>query len=220
MLCNVVLDAVRVTLNDPNDTVYPSDQKIAALNEGIRALGIYRPDSAAYTTNLSLVAGTRQDLPSDCVRLLRAVRNRSGSAGVTIGKAVRLMDVSRLDDRNQDWHTSTGDAVLEYGYEATNPKVVWVYPGVPSGATNRYLEVFYQRSIPEVTSGSDSFPLDETYSVAVKEWMLYALWGGDDDTSPNYSKALKRQESFFNLLNVRSQTDAVSPSNDKARSAG
>lgn len=219
MLCSVIIDSARSTLNDPNDTVFSAAQKIAALNEAIRALSIYRPDSSVYTSNITLVAGTRQDLPTDCIRLLRAVRNRTGSGGTTIGKSVRLMDVARIDDRNQDWHTSTGDAVLEYGYESENPKVLWVYPGVPANPTNRYLEIFYQRAIPEVSAGTDTFPVDETYSVAVREWVLYVLWGGDDETSPNYNKALKRQESFFSLLSIRSKTDEALPSNDKARSA-
>jgi hypothetical protein len=43
--------------------------------------------------------------------------------------------------------------------------------------------------------------------VAVQEWMLYSLWGGDDEQSPNYTKGLKRYESFFNLLGVKKQAD-------------
>ena len=45
------------------------------------------------------------------------------------------------------------------------------------------------------------------YSVAIQEWMLYSLWGGDDEQSPNYTKGLKRYESFLICLVLKKQAD-------------
>ena len=105
--------------------VYSLSQKEQALNEAIRAVSLHRPDSAATTTNVELVSGTKQSLPSDCVRLIRVIRNKSGSGGTTTGKSVRLMDLNRISDRVVDWHNVTGDDVLEYGYEQSNQSVFW-----------------------------------------------------------------------------------------------
>ena len=215
MLCSAILNTVRTITNDPNDVVYSLSQKEQALNEAIRAVSLHRPDSAATTTNVALVSGTKQSLPSDCVRLIRVIRNKSGSGGTTTGKSVRLMDLNRISDRVVDWHNVTGDDVLEYGYEQNNQSVFWVYPHIGS-ASDKFVEVIYQRSIPDVVS-ADTFPINDLYSVAVKEWMLYSLWSSDNEQSPNYAMALKKLEVFFTLLGLKGESDKNSPSDEKSR---
>jgi hypothetical protein len=195
MLCSEILNTVRTITNDPNDVVYSLSQKEQALNEAIRAVSLHRPDSAATTTNVALVSGTKQSLPSDCVRLIRVVRNKSGAGATTTGKSVRLMDLNRISDWVVDWHNVTGDDVLEYGYEQSNQNTFWVYPHIGS-ASNKFVEVIYQRSIPDVVS-ADTFPINDLYSVAVKEWMLYSLWSSDNEQSPNYQAALKKTRDIF-----------------------
>ena len=215
MLCSAILNTVRTITNDPNDVVYSLLQKEQALNEAIRAVSLHRPDSAAITTNVALVSGTKQSLPSDCVRLIRVIRNKSGSGGTTTGKSVRLMDLNRISDRVVDWHNVTGDDVLEYGYEQSNQSVFWVYPHI-GAASNKFVEVIYQRSIPDVVS-ADTFPINDLYSVAVKEWMLYSLWSSDNEQSPNYAMALKKLEVFFTLLGLKGESDKNSPNDEKSR---
>lgn len=215
MLCSAILNTVRTITNDPNDVVYSLSQKEQALNEGIRAVSLHRPDSAATTANVALVPGTKQSLPSDCVRLIRVVRNKSGSGATTTGKSVRLMDLNRISDRVVDWHNVTGDEVLEYGYEQSNQNTFWVYPHIGS-AVNKFVEVIYQRSIPDVVS-ADTFPINDLYSVAVKEWMLYSLWSSDNEQSPNYQMALKKLEVFFTILGLKGESDKNSPNDEKSR---
>ena len=215
MLCSAILNTVRTITNDPNDVVYSLSQKEQALNEAIRAVSLHRPDSAAITTNVALVSGTKQSLPIDCVRLIRVIRNKSGSGGTTTGKSVRLMDLNRISDRVVDWHNVTGDDVLEYGYEQSNQSVFWVYPHI-GAASNKFVEVIYQRSIPDVVS-ADTFPINDLYSVAVKEWMLYSLWSSDNEQSPNYAMALKKLEVFFTLLGLKGESDKNSPNDEKSR---
>ena len=215
MLCSAILNIVRTITNDPNDVVYSLSQKEQALNEAIRAVSLHRPDSAAITTNVALVSGTKQSLPSDCVRLIRVIRNKSGPGGTTTGKSVRLMDLNRISDRVVDWHNVVGDDVLEYGYEQSNQSVFWVYPHI-GAASNKFVEVIYQRSIPDVVS-ADTFPINDLYSVAVKEWMLYSLWSSDNEQSPNYAMALKKLEVFFTLLGLKGESDKNSPNDEKSR---
>lgn len=215
MLCQVIIDSVSVTINDPNHVVFSEAQKITALNEAILATAMYRPDATVMMANIAIVAGTKQTLPNDAVRLLRVVRNINNT---TAGKTVRLMSLDRISDRVSDWHNKTGSEILEYAYETTNPLVFWVFPSL-TDITNRYLEVVYQKALTPISASSETFPINNVYFPAVKEWMLYVLWGGDDEQSPNYNKALKRQESFFNLLQVKTASDTNSPSDSKARVA-
>ena len=114
-----------------------------------------------------------------------------------------------------DWHNVTGDDVLEYAYDQYNQNVFWVYPHIGS-ASDKFVEVIYQRSIPDVVS-ADTFPINDLYSVAVKEWMLYSLWSSDNEQSPNYAMALKKLEVFFTLLGLKGESDKNSPSDEKSR---
>lgn len=215
MLCSEILNAVRTITNDPNDVVYSLSQKEQALNEGIRAVSLHRPDSAAVTADITLVPGTKQSLPSDCVRLIRIVRNKSGASASTIGKSIRLMDLNRISDRVVDWHNVTGNDVLEYAYDPNNQTVFWVYPHIGL-ASNKFVEAIYQRSIPSVVS-SDTFPINDLYSVAVKEWMLYSLWSSDNEQSPNHQAAIKKLEVFFTLLGLKGESDKNAPNDEKSR---
>jgi len=215
MLCSEILNTVRTITNDPNDVVYSLSQKEQALNEAIRAVSLHRPDSAAVTANVALVSGTKQSLPIECVRLIRIVRNKSGAGATTIGKSIRLMDLNRISDRVVDWHNVVGNDVLEYAYDQYNQNVFWVYPHI-GDAVNKFVEVIYQRSIPDVVS-ADTFPINDLYSVAVKEWMLYSLWSSDNEQSPNYAMALKKLEVFFTLLGLKGESDKNSPNDQKSR---
>ena len=82
-----------------------------------------------------------------------------------------------------DWHeTVTNGDVLEYAYDNSIQNIFWIYPK-PSSFVNKKIELIYQKNISEVTEITDTFPLNDSYSVAVQEWMLYSLWGGDGGAS-------------------------------------
>ena len=108
MLCSVILQNVNFALDDPNNTKFSLTQKILAINSALQALVSYRPDAASYTTMMLLVAGTRQTLPSDGVRLLKVIRNRGQSGLSDAGRAIRKADMLVQDALIPDWHETTG----------------------------------------------------------------------------------------------------------------
>lgn len=207
MLVSDLAASIRRTLNDV-DTVMPTfsnDDITAAVNEAISALCIYRPDAAAKTEVVQLAPGTRQQLPDDGARFIRMIRNR-GADGTGIGRAIRQVDMLTLDDIAPGWHQLSGNYVSEYAFESQSPREYWVYPAVPAGGL--YAEILYSQRFSTVAY-TDPLPVDDVYSQALKEWALYVLWGGDTDSSPNYSQAIGRRDTFFNLLQIRSAADSA-----------
>lgn len=204
MLCSKIIENVNSTINDPSNVSFSLSRKIDVLNEGIKAVVLIRPESSSVYYEHQVQDDTKQTLPSDCFRLLRVIRNINGT---TKGKSIRKMDLDRVSDRVVDWHFSdSASEALEYAYDNTIQNVFWVYPKLQD-VTNRKIELVYQKNVQEVSSTSDAFPINDAYSVAVQEWMLYLLWGGEDEQSATYNKALKRYESFFNLLGIKKQAD-------------
>lgn len=203
MLVSSLVASIRRTLNDADAVTFSDADIVAAVNEAISALCIYRPDAAAKTAVVALTAGTRQTLPSDGVRLVRMVRNR-GTDGTGIGRSIHLGDLKTIDDISPGWHQLSGNYIAEYFFDPASPREYWVYPAVPAGGL--YAEIVYSQRFATVASG-DQLPVDDVYSQPLKEWALYVLWGGDTDGSPNYSQAIGRRDTFFSLLQVRSEAD-------------
>lgn len=211
MLCSVILQNVNFVLDDPNDVKYSLTQKIAAINSALQALVSYRPDAASYTTMMLLVAGTRQTLPSDGVRLLKVIRNRGQSGLSDAGRAIRKADMLVQDALIPDWHETTGQTVIdEYFYDSITPKDFYVYPPAPVSPVIG-VDISYVRVLPTITAGTDTLPVDDYFAPAIQEWMLYSLWCGDDQ-NPNYAVARSHQSTFFQLLQIKAASDgAVNP---------
>lgn len=211
MLCSVILQNVNFVLDDPNDVKYSLRQKIAAINSALQALVSYRPDAASYTTMMLLVAGTRQTLPSDGVRLLKVIRNRGQSGLSDAGRAIRKADMLVQDALIPDWHETTGQTTIdEYFYDSITPKDFYVYPPAPVSPVIG-VDISYVRVLPTITAGTDTLPVDDYFAPAIQEWMLYSLWCGDDQNQ-NYATSLSHQQTFFQLLQIKSSSDgAVNP---------
>lgn len=212
MLCSVILQNVNFVLDDPNNTKFSLTQKIAAINSALQALVSYRPDAASYTTMMLLVAGTRQTLPSDGVRLLKVIRNRGQSGLSDAGRAIRKADMLVQDALIPDWHETTGQTVVdEYFYDSITPKDFYVYPPAPVSPVIG-VDISYVRVLPTITADTDAFPVDDYFAPAIQEWMLYSIMGSDDEQNPNYAVARSHQSTFFQLLQIKAASDgAVNP---------
>ena len=210
MQCSLVINQVRQKLNDPSAVTWSNTVLINALNEALQALVSYRPDAASYTTMMLLVAGTRQTLPSDGVRLLKVIRNKGVSGLSDAGRAIRKADMLVQDALLPDWHLTNGQTVIdEYFYDPLQPKEFYVYPHAPV-SPQIGIDISYVRVLPTITATTDTFPVDDYFAPAIQEWMLYSIWGSDDEQSPNYGAAQGHLQTFFNLLQVKSNSDVAS----------
>lgn len=213
MLCSEILSRIRKKLNDPNATAWTDNSDlIPALNEALQALVSYRPDAASYTAMMLLVAGTRQTLPSDGVRLLKVIRNRGVSGLSDAGRAIRKADMLVQDALIPDWHETTGQTTIdEYFYDSITPKDFYVYPPAPVSPVIG-VDISYVRVLPTITAGTDTLPVDDYFAPAIQEWMLYSIMGSDDEQNPNYAVARSHQSTFFQLLQIKAASDgAVNP---------
>lgn len=208
MQCSVVLAQVRYTLNDPSAATWTdADHLLPALNDALRALVAVRPDAAATTAVKLLVAGTQQTIPDDGVALIRVIRNAGEGGLSTSGKAIRRVDADTLDSSMPTWHGATGQTeVREYTYDDRSPREFYVYPPVANSPTIGVL-LTYVKPPAAISSSSTTFPVDDRFAPAVEAFMLYRLWGGDDESSPNYQAAQAQFSAFQTLLGLRNSGD-------------
>jgi len=212
-----VIDRVQATLQDTTGVRWPVvGELVLWVNDAQREIALLKPDASAKNTTITLATGTKQDLPSDGNRLLRAVRNMSAASGGTGGRAVRLVQREILDAQSPTWHdpTVTGDAahtaiVKHYVYDEQNPRNFYVYPGVSGDA---YLEIIYSAN-PSTVAQGDNLDIPDIYANAVMNYVLYMAYMKDADYAGNSQRAASHFQLFTTSVTGKGQVDALTTPN-------
>lgn len=209
--CQVLIDGVQATqLNDSEKITWSEELLTSALNQALAILALVRPDATAKVFQFSCVAGTRQNLPEDGLRLLKVVRNLSADG--TIGRAVRLVNISDLDSISPNWHAKPqGDFAKEYMFDERAPKWFYVYPPVKKDIK---IEIEYSAKPAEIVDLSQPLPVDIVYMQPLQEFILYKLLSGEGGNGTG----MQHYNTGMSLLGAKPQVDRYnSPNNETNR---
>lgn len=149
-------DRISTQLNDksPQFTRWTQREMVDAANDGQRAIAKYVTSSSARVDVFKLLPGSKQSieriLAADIIPgdgstptevsgtyLQSAIRNM-GSAGVTPGLPIRVMDREVLDTTTPNWHTPPAGpyaGVRGLVFDPRFPKVFYIYPALPSSTS-------------------------------------------------------------------------------------
>jgi hypothetical protein len=212
-----VIDRVQTTLQDTTGVRWPVvGELVLWINDAQREIALLKPDASAKNTTITLASGTKQDIPSDGNRLLRAVRNMSAASGGTGKRSVRLVQREVLDAQTPDWHDPlvSGDAahtniVKHYVYDEQNPRNFYVYPGISGDA---YLEIIYSAN-PSTVAQGDNLDIPDIYANAVMNYVLYMAYMKDADYAGNNQRAASHFQIFTTSITGKGQVDALTTPN-------
>ena len=205
-----VINPCKDILQDADGITYETGQLLDYLNDGQRAVSILRPDASQETVDIQLTAGqTEQDVGG---RRLIDVHYNMGSDGSTPGNAIRQVDRDVKDAFEPDWHTATpAVAIKEFMYDPKIPKKFWVSPPV-HGSTAVFVKLSRAINPANVADITDAITIDDVYSPALQEWILYRAFARDSEQTPNFVRAGQHFKAFFNIMGVKLQADmAVTP---------
>jgi hypothetical protein len=216
-----VIDRVQTVLQDTTGVRWPVVAELVLwINDAQREIALLKPDASAINETVTLVDGTKQDIPSAGNRLLKVVRNMSAASGGTGKRAVRLVDVEVLNGQTPDWHDPTvaGDAahtnvVKHYIYDESNPRNFYVYPGVSGSA---YLEIIYSSNPTTVAQGGN-LSIPDIFANAVMNYVLYMAYMKDAEYAGNSQRANSHFALFTNSITGKGQIDAISNPNMERR---
>ncbi len=212
-----VIDRVQTTLQDTTGVRWPVVSELVLwINDAQREIALLKPDASAKNETLTLATGTKQSIPSDGNRLLRAVRNMSAASNGTGKRSVRLVSREVLDAQTPDWHDPSvgGDAahtsvVKHYIYDEANPRNFYVYPGVSGSA---YLEIIYSAN-PSTVTQSDNLEVPDLYGNAVMNYVLYMAYMKDAEYAGNSQRAANHYQIFTTSVTGKGQVDAITTPN-------
>lgn len=218
---------IRDTLQDTTGVRWLDAELLRYMNDAQREIVNLRPDASSTTTNVALVVGTAQTIPTAGLRLIKVVRNMSAAGGSATGKrAVRIVDREILDTQEPNWHdpTVTGDAthtttVKHYVFDEDDPRRFYVYPGASS--TSTFIEIVYSTSPTDFanTSSATMF-IDDIYANALIDYVLYRSYMKDAEFAGNAQRAQSHYQLFANSVGAGAQINLISsPNMDAARAA-
>jgi len=225
MKVSTIINDVAKELGDPSMVTWNRPTLLSLLNQAVRQVILVRPDSNSVTENLVLVADTKQDLPTDALRLLKVVRNL-GVDGATPGKSVKIVDNEIMDAFDPDWHSNTPSAVItSYVYDETSPNAFYVNP--PSDGTSQ-IEIQVSKIPEEVDPAMNDtvFNDDATvvglkgiYSNLLMEWILYKAFSFEKSSASSVATANTHMQSFYSALGVKFKSDAIHSPTGKANAS-
>lgn len=214
-----VIDRVQKTLQDTTGVRWPVvDELVLWVNDAQREIALLKPDASAKNTTITLVAGTKQEIPNDGNRLLRVVRNMSAASNGVGKRAVRIVQREVLDAQTPDWHdpTITGDAahagvVKHYIYDEQNPRNFYVYPGI-AATSSAYVEIIYSAN-PATVAQNGNLDIPDIFANAVMNYVLYMAYMKDAEYAGNNQRAASHFQLFTTSVTGKGQVDALTTPN-------
>lgn len=178
-------------------------QAIRWINEGQLAICGLKDSAKTANVSLQLTANTTKQTVTGR-RVLSVIRNM-GTDGNTPGRAIRLVERAAKDESDPDWHVETpASTIKEYVLDDRDEKTVYVSPPPDSGL---WIEVLQAVNPVNITDSTDTIDIEDIYSPALLEWVLYRFFGRDSEETPNYVRANGYLRNFYQLLGIKAQAD-------------
>lgn len=190
-------------------TRWKNEELIGWLNEFYQAAVQLKPDAYSVNAEMALAEGTRQQIPTDGLRLIDVMRN-------TVGDQMAVMVTTRraLDSTRRNWHSDPASLEVEqYVFDDLDPTRFYVYPPAKDGAK---LEIIYS-AVPTPHPASDgldairdeAFKLNDAYVPVATDYILYRAYSKDAEHAANLNRAQMHRQAYMQQLQGKGQVDAV-----------
>jgi len=221
-----LLSRIKDILQDTTSVRWPEAELLRYINDAQREIVNYRPESSATTSNVQLVTGTKQTLPTGGLRLIKVTRNMSSAAANATGKrAIRIVNADILNTQEPDWNDPSvgGDAahgtvIKHYIFDEDDPRNYYVYPGVDG---NAFIEIVFSNSPTDLANTSATISVDDIYANAIMDYVLFRSYQKDSEYAGNAQRAQLHYQLFLNCIGQGGQAqELVSPNNDPVSNIG
>lgn len=194
-------------IQDTTNTRWPAAELVGWLNSGQREVMMYRPDANQKFAPLTLVAGTRQTLPVDGIKLLDVMRNTGGAA-------IRQVKREILDAQNPGWHTMGAGPIVHFMFDEREPRAFYVYRPAAVGAQVDALYSAYPVDIAAPTAGQviadvvGDIGLPDIFEGVLTDYVLYRAYSKDAQYAGNGQRAAAHYQQFANALGIEVKATA------------
>lgn len=192
-----IANRVEILLQDETNLRWGEDELLGWIADGERETVALNPSAYTQSSTVSLVTGTRQQLPSQAVRLIDVIRN-------TNGRAVRIVERKVLDEQRPDWHVeSQASEAKHFTHDARDPRTFFVYP--PNNGSGS-VETVYSAAPAAMGSITDEITLDELYMPALVNYTAFRALSKDAEYTAS-QQATNYYQMFQHFVQTRAQMD-------------
>ena len=174
-----------------------------------------KPDAYTVEEPLILMAGARQQFPSQVVDMIDALYNLQTTViGTTISYTPIAPVVIETKKNNMDllfpgWMMDTPNILVSYIMtDDRDPKKFYTYPPQPSGTTVLgAIMVLCSEVPPEITTNTLTLPFDQSYWTSAVDYLIYRCLA-ESTTIPNaQQKAATYYSKFLQDLGSKDQAE-------------
>jgi len=170
------------------------------INEGALEVLRHNPAAGAVTSEVSLVAGTLQKLPSGGLKVLRVNHNGTPAAP---GRFCRTFPIAQMDALMPDWQLATPAALVSQVMPSeVDPMGFWVYP--PNDGTGK-LSVTYCAKPAPVTATTDLLPVADIYLAPLVDYVCYRAYLKQLESEESRSRAAEHKALFDAAMGLTKQ---------------
>jgi hypothetical protein len=213
----ILTDKVRLILQDTGKVRWTDAELVDWLNEAQRVIAEVKPNATAATSNVSLVAGTKQSITG--IALLDAIRNM-GADGLTPGSTIRCLKRDVLDTIIPGWHTEPAAAqVLIAAFDEQDQKVFYVFPPQPVNTAQK-IEVIqseYPAVIDVANITTAAISVDDIYEAQLVDYVCYRAFDKDSSIPSSTSLSQSHFQAFASALGIKSKAEVVNSPNMPAQ---
>jgi len=198
VLASKIIASARQILNDldSDNYRYPDNELLGWVNDGQRAAVVLKPDVSIKEEDFVPAEGTRQQLPAGGLVLVDVLRHAATGAAVT------MVEHELLDRFYPGWrNASKAAAAKNFCYDIRNKKQFDLYPPSIGGAAATHV-IAYVKEPADIATTADPIELDDVYSVALTDYVLYRAFGKDTESPQNSQKSVFHFGAFQQGLGV------------------
>lgn len=202
-----IIDKAEIVIQDTTNIRWPTSELLGWLNDGQREVVLHKPSASVSNTAVVLTAGsTKQTIPAAGIQLIDVVRNM-GAAGSTPGAAIRIVSREVLDAQVPTWHSdaNAGGDIKHYMFDPRDPRTFYVYPKAP--ATAWYVELVYSSSPTDCATTLSTIALDDIYSNALINYVLFRAYSKDATYAQNGQMAAAAYQLFMGAITGKANTE-------------
>lgn len=190
-------DAAR-DLQDKGHIRWTRVDLLAWFNAAQRAFAEQRPDQMAQARDLVLVAGWRQELPTDVLTLIDITHNANA-----MQRRITKTDLWTLDAVAPTWRsTSPAREVQHFMHDLGVPREFWVYPPVAAGTKVRAM---LGVAAVDLTSEAGTPSVPERWMDALRHFVLFRAWSIDAEFGGNAALATAHRALYNEALGIQAQ---------------
>lgn len=220
-----ILQDVRTTLQDTDFTRWTLNELRLYLNDGLREIAFHKPTACSATVELSMSAGTLQEL-DEGQSLIRAIRNITSVAGANprVG-GLMISPTSRavLDSQFANWHDTNSvpfsDTVVHVVFDPMAPREFYVYPGndgtgLIEAVIGRTPDAIAEPANPHlIDSYTANVDIDHIYRSVLRDYILGRCFEKDAASPGAAQRAMAHKQSFMQALGIKQQIDSTAQVN-------